>query len=218
MSHHHHHHHHSRHHHHGHGGAILGGLALGALAGAALASAASPPPPRPAPVVTVVQSPAPSYGYAPAPMPMYAAPQPAYGYQPSPMPAYHAPVMMAPAAPVLAHAVTPQEQWLVESCWGGKVTLRSYKGFYLRADRDDLRVVNLVDHCRTWEKWWMTDLGHNRVAFQSKFGTYLQATPSGGLCQSRARGDWEVWTRVPLPEGRFAFMSFPGKFLPFFFL
>jgi hypothetical protein len=166
--------------------------------------------PMPAPVYSPpMMHPAPAPVYSPPMQPMQPVP-PMYA-----PPVASVPVMAVAPAPavVTAAAVTPQEQWLVESCWNGKVTLKSHNNLYLRADRDDLRVVNLVPHCRTWEKWWKTDLGHGRVAFQSKFGTYLQAQPCGALVQSRTRGDWEIWTQIPLPGGKFAFMNVHGKLL-----
>lgn len=161
-----------------------------------------PPPPSPV-------------AYHPAPAAMAYSPAPVHSVAPIPVATVPSAgcVHPAPAAPVAVHAVTSHEQWTLVPCWGGKVAIQSCTGSHLRADKHHPNVVNLVPHCRGWEKWTIHESGHNQVSFCSKWGTWLSSLPCGGVRQATCRGPAEIWTRVPLAGGKFAFLSAHQKFL-----
>ena len=105
-------------------------------------------------------------------------------------------------------------QWQLIPKSKGKVALFSKaNSVYLRADEDDPSIVNFVTHCRGWEEWLLQHLGADKFSLLSKHGTFLQALPSGVLCQSTTRTEWTIWSRTTLPQGNFAFKSAHGKYL-----
>lgn len=95
----------------------------------------------------------------------------------------------------------------------GQVALQSHHGHHLRADRDRYDFVNLVPHCRKFEKWVIHELGGNQVAISSKWGRWLTGRPCGGVQQTCHRESNSIWTRVALPGGRFAFLGAHGRYL-----
>ena len=104
-------------------------------------------------------------------------------------------------------------QWQLIPKSNNRVALQSGTHMFLRADEEDQTVVNFVPHCRGWETWTLQHLGADKFALLSKHSTFLQALPSGVLCQSPTRGEWTVWTRTTLPQGKFSFKSFHGVLL-----
>lgn len=93
------------------------------------------------------------------------------------------------------------------------VYLRNSNGKYLQA-RDDKETVGLTYNKLEWEKWEIERVSDNKIAFKSKFGTYLRAWENGAIDQAPWLSKWEKFRKCRTDtDNKYAFKTHHDRYL-----
>ena len=99
-----------------------------------------------------------------------------------------------------------------EAGWGGRRSLKSFHGTWLRAYPD--WKVDMAPSPQKWEHWNIEDWGGKAVfkAIHSP-NRFLRAYPDGQVDLADRPQAWETWKPFKNSDGSWSFLSFHGRWL-----
>uniref|UniRef100_A0AC34RR31 Uncharacterized protein n=1 Tax=Panagrolaimus sp. JU765 TaxID=591449 RepID=A0AC34RR31_9BILA len=97
---------------------------------------------------------------------------------------------------------------------GGRRSLKSIHGTYLRAYDNEWKADLTSGPPREWERWYVEDWG-GKVVFKAIHnpGRFLRAHPDGGVDLVDRPQDWETWKPFKNDDGSWSFLSVHGRWL-----